>query len=85
MKERLKKAGFVTAVLFVCGLMYFYGKAMDEQKMQREIAKEVIRLHVVANSDGGEDQKLKLEVKEEILSLLREQMRDDETVTAGIT
>lgn len=83
MKEKLKKAGFVSAVLFVCGLMYFYGKATDEQKMQREIAKEVIRLHVVANSDSGEDQKLKLEVKEEILSLLREQMREDQTVTAA--
>ena len=83
MRDKLKKVGFVTAVLFVCGLMYFYGKAMDEQKMQREIAKEVIRLHVVANSDSGEDQKLKLEVKEEILSLLREQMREDETVTAA--
>lgn len=81
MKEKAKKAGFVAAVLFVCGLMYFYGKATDGQRLQREIAREVIRLHVVANSDSGEDQELKLGVKEEILSLLRERMREDETVT----
>lgn len=81
MKEMWKKAAFVAAVLFVCGLMHLYGKATDEQKMQREIAKEVIRLHVVANSDSEEDQNLKLEVKEEIVSLLREQLRQDDTVS----
>lgn len=80
MIEKLKKAGFVAAVLFVCGLMYFYGKATDGQRLQKEIAREVIRLHVVANSDDEEDQELKLEVKEEILSLLREQLSEDDTV-----
>lgn len=82
-KDHIKKAGFAAAVLFVCGLMYFYGKATDGQRLQREIAREVIRLHVVANSDSGEDQELKLGVKEEILALLRERMREDETVTTA--
>lgn len=80
MRRYLKRAGFAAAVLFVCGLMYFYGKATDGQRLQREIAKEVIRLHVVANSDSAEDQALKLEVKEEILSLLRERLTADQTV-----
>lgn len=81
MKNKWKKAAFAAAVLSVCVLMHFYGKATDEQKMQQEIAKEVIRLHVVANSDSEEDQTLKLEVKEEIISLLREQLRQDNTVS----
>lgn len=76
----MKKVFFAAAVIFVCGLMYFYGKATDEQEMQRDIAKQVIRLHVVANSDSEEDQRLKLEVKEEIVELLREQLRADSTV-----
>lgn len=80
MKKNIKKVGFVCAVLFVCGLMYFYGRATDEQRLQREIAREVIRLHVVANSDSEEDQALKLQVKEEILELLRAQMSEDKTV-----
>lgn len=80
MKGIMKKAGFVAAVVFVCVLMHFYGKATDTQRLQREIAKEVIRLHVVANSDSVEDQTLKLEVKEEILELLRERMNADDTI-----
>lgn len=80
MKKNIKKVAFVCAVLFVCGLMYFYGRATDEQRLQREIAREVIRLHVVANSDSEEDQALKLQVKEEILELLRAQMSEDKTV-----
>lgn len=76
----MKKILFGAAVLFVCGLMYFYGKATDGQQMQRDIAEQVIRLHVVANSDSEEDQKLKLEVKEQIVELLREELREDTSV-----
>ena len=49
----------------------FYGEATAAKEMQEDIAKEVIRLHVVANSDLEMDQKLKLEVKEEIVKMLR--------------
>lgn len=71
---------FVGVVLGVCVLMYFYGKATESKAMQQDIAKEVIRLHVVANSDSDEDQKLKLEVKEQIVKMLREEMNGDSSV-----
>ena len=80
MGKNLKRILFAAAVVFVCVLMYFYGKATDSQSMQRDIAKQVIRLHVVANSDTEADQKLKLEVKEEVVKLLREQLRQDTSV-----
>ena len=48
----MKKVLLAASVVFVCGLMYFYGKATDGDKMQRDIAEQVIRLHVVANSDS---------------------------------
>lgn len=76
----MKKIAFVATVLFVCGLMYLYGEAMEEQKLQRDIANEVIRLHVVANSDSEEDQQLKLQVKEEVVKLLREELQQDTSV-----
>lgn len=76
----MKKVLMAAAVIFVCGLMYLYGKATDGQQMQKDIAKQVIRLHVVANSDSEEDQKLKLEVKEQIVELLREELKEDSTV-----
>ena len=49
---------FGAAVLGVCVLMHFYGEATAAKEMQEDIAKEVIRLHVVANSDLEMDQKL---------------------------
>lgn len=79
-KTLMKKVAFVTAVISVCVLMHFYGKEMDKQEMQKDIADQVIRLHVVANSDSQDDQELKLEVKEEILDLLREELRGDTSV-----
>ncbi len=79
-KTLMKKVAFVTAVVSVCVLMHFYGKEMDKQEMQKDIADQVIRLHVVANSDSQDDQELKLEVKEEILDLLREELRGDTSV-----
>lgn len=79
-KKIMKKVAFVAAVISVCVLMHFYGKEMDKQEMQRDIADQVIRLHVVANSDSQDDQELKLEVKEEIVDLLREELREDTSV-----
>ena len=55
----MKKGMLAAAIVFVCGLMYLYGRATDGKQMQKDIAKQVIRLHVVANSDSEEDQKLK--------------------------
>lgn len=45
-----------------------------EAKLQRQIAKEVFRFHVLANSDTDEDQALKMKVKEAIISYLREEL-----------
>lgn len=79
-KDMIKKAAFAAAVISVCVLMHFYGKKMEQQEMQKDIADQVIRLHVVANSDSEDDQELKLEVKEEIVDLLREELRGDTSV-----
>ena len=74
---------FGAAVLGVCVLMHFYGEATAAKEMQEDIAKEVIRLHVVANSDLEMDQKLKLEVKEEIVKMLRKKMKKSDSVEAA--
>lgn len=42
------------------------------REIQQGIAGEIIRFHVIANSDTEEDQALKLEVKEEILEYMQE-------------
>lgn len=79
-KHKMMVAG-AAAVLIVTGvLMYFYGEATKGQQRQRAIAEEIIRLHVVANSDSEEDQQLKLKVKETIVTYLRGEMKNATTV-----
>ena len=45
-----------------------------------DVAKEILRLHVVANSDSKKDQALKMEVKEAVVTYLRGVMQDAESV-----
>lgn len=52
---------------------YFY-KGTDEYKTQREIAEQIIRFHVRANSDSEEDQKLKLAVKDAVVLFLKDEL-----------
>ena len=48
--------------------------------IQEEIAKEVIRFHVRANSDSEEDQALKLKVKNEIVQFLEKELENATTL-----
>ena len=52
----------------------------NHSQMQEDLAKEVFRFHVLANSDSKEDQELKLKVKEEIISYMKEQLPESESV-----
>lgn len=45
-----------------------------QRKNGAPLADQIIRLHVLANSDSDEDQKLKLELKEEIISKMSHQL-----------
>lgn len=52
---------------------YFY-KGTDEYKTQKEIAGQIIRFHVRANSDSEEDQRLKLAVKDAVVLFLKDEL-----------
>lgn len=41
-------------------------------QIQQGIAKEILRFHVLANSDSEEDQKLKLEVKDRLVDYMKD-------------
>lgn len=66
--------------LIVSGLLFFGYKEVQGEKRQQRIAKEIIRLHVIANSDSKEDQSLKLKIKEKVVVYLRKAMGEAETV-----
>lgn len=84
---KIKKCFMVVGVVFTLGitgiLMHYYGEVTKAQERQKAIAEQIIRLHVIANSDSEEDQKIKLEVKETILTYLRGEMKDAESITAA--
>ena len=53
-----------------------------EREVHQGIAKEIFRLHVVANSDTEEDQNLKLQVKTGIVDYLEEVLGEDRSLDA---
>jgi stage II sporulation protein R len=59
-----KKGIFVLFILAVLGGVFF---CANTEEMQKSVAENVLRLHVVANSDSDYDQKVKLQVRNRIL------------------
>lgn len=80
LKHKMMIAGAAVVLIVTGVLMHFYGEATKGQQRQQAIAEEIIRLHVVANSDSEKDQELKLKVKETIVTYLRGEMKDAKTV-----
>ena len=75
-KYKLRIAGAAMVVIVTGILMHLYGEAIKGEERQRAVANEIIRLHVVANSDSEQDQKLKLQVKETIVTYLRGEIEE---------
>ena len=80
MTRKGKIAAIAVLFLFTGVLMVFYRRGVAEQRRQQDIAEEILRLHVVANSDSEEDQALKMEVNESIVTYLRGIMGDAKSV-----
>lgn len=68
-------AGIMVA-LFITGAIV----RAKEISIQQNIAEEVFRFHVLANSDGKEDQDLKMKVKEEILAYMKKELPESHNV-----
>ena len=51
-----------------------------KQEMQEELASEVFRFHVLANSDSEKDQELKMKVKEAIISYMKQEVPESNSV-----
>ncbi len=64
---------FLLAFLLTAG-MYQRADAAEQAGLQEHLAQEVLRFHVLANSDSSGDQELKLKVRDAVLSMLEEDM-----------
>lgn len=68
-----KKSSLLLGLTLLClgsGLLFFSFCRMNTAAAR--IAGEILRFHVIANSDSAEDQALKLEVKEALLTILND-------------
>ena len=69
MKKRFVLAGILISFV-VTGIVVNAKQA----GMQQELAQEVFRFHVLANSDSQEDQALKMKVKEEVIAYMEQEL-----------
>lgn len=74
---KIKKVILMIAVII--GIIYTYlaGVRTEASDIQKEIAENVLRFHVIANSDSEEDQALKMKVKEAVISYLEEDLNQE--------
>ena len=64
--------------LLLTGMICRCVDASAQAEMQAHLAQEVLRFHVLANSDSDEDQALKLKVRDAVLAFLEENMPEVE-------
>ena len=79
------KICFVLAVILASMItsgIYFRVDAAAQEKLQEHLAQEVLRFHVLANSDSDEDQELKLQVRDAVLEYMEENMPEEDSADA---
>lgn len=71
---------YVMVVLLLASLCAGSILNIEACSVQREIAKEVIRLHVLADSDSEEDQAVKRKVRDRVMEYLETKLADVDSV-----
>jgi len=79
-KKSLISMGIAIGIAFLVtgGVVYAHQEELHRQEIQRGLAKEVFRFHVLANSDSAEDQGVKMRVKEAVISYIKHEIPDSE-------
>lgn len=70
MKRFIKRAAvFLMGAVLLCAAWQY-----RSSRMQQDIAKRILRFHVIANSNTKEDQRLKLKIRDAVGSCMREKL-----------
>lgn len=81
-ERRIKIAAVIfsiTAATFITGIVLSQENMTRKAKVQENLSEEVLRFHVLANSDSAKDQALKLKVKEEVLTYIEQTMPETQS------
>lgn len=65
------------AVIATAGMIHRVESVAKYRETQESLAQEVLRFHVLANSDSQEDQDLKLKVKDEVIAYMKESLGNE--------
>lgn len=77
----MKRKELLLLLVFMTGVLLMYQAVRkDETCYQEGIAGEIIRLHVIADSDSEADQLLKLKVKDAVVTKLRGKLNKADTI-----
>lgn len=66
--KKIKKPLFVAVFIFIALLISSVSNIVLAFKDSEKIREEVVRLHIIANSDSEQDQTLKLKIRDEIIA-----------------
>lgn len=84
MRRKKKMAGSLLLGMLT-GLLVFMGYTyVRADYLQKQIAEKVLRFHVLANSDSGEDQRLKLKVRDAVGSYMQQLYAESSADTLGL-
>ena len=75
----MKKICAIAGILISIIVTGFVANA-KRNEMQQELAEQVFRFHVLANSDSEEDQALKMQVKEAVISYMKQELPESDSV-----
>lgn len=78
--KRINQTIFILALTIaalVTGLAVWKIRVNAQTRTQEHLAQEVLRFHILANSDSEQDQALKIKVRDEVLAYLEQTMPDD--------
>ena len=70
MKKKQLLLSFLLILLCFCPFFLWFTTARSVQVIQEDLSANILRFHVLANSDSEEDQTLKLEVKTAVVEYL---------------
>lgn len=76
-ERHAQKIIFLMAVLIAtlaAGSVFRHAAAAGQIELQQHLADEVLRFHVIANSDSDRDQELKLQVRDAVLDYFADEM-----------
>ena len=79
-RKKWFRTGFLFGLFLLLACFFIPLLSSSSQKYQKEIAQNIIRFHVIANSDSQKDQALKLAVRDAVLKEMNQWVQGSESI-----